>query len=251
MWLQRSACLSGFALSLVFAVLTSAPAAAGQKGSVTGVPLTEEELSRFSGTLGGGFSCVLGVTNPPQTSLRYIIPPDDQFYTFLQPPQCVACAGTNSARLSTAHVVLNFVALCSTVPIEYSIVAADTGCAEPVPGALLCGPTLVNLVPPTLGLQDFALPLPDSCQFTGSAFLCIKFISFPPECNTQTTSPHLVLASGGCPECRSYNFFETEKDDLCKEPDRLSGQPIFYAEATSCFVPALARTWGSLKIRYR
>lgn len=247
------------ALALLACGFASVPAGAAQKTVATAVPLTPQELSELTAHLSGGFSCDLGVTVFPYTpessrvpvaSLDYILPPDDQFYTLLQPPQCTACGNTNSARLSNAHIVLNVLAPC-TMPIEYSIVAADTGCTQPDPLALICAPTQTNLVPTSVGLVNFTLPLPDSCQFTGPAFLCITFKSFPVGCDQANNRPRLVLASGGCPACQSFNYFDTDKADLCVEPDALTGQPLFYAEAWSCFTPTLPRTWGALKIRYR
>jgi hypothetical protein len=240
----------GLVCAIVAATVAGQPSFADRKVEAVATPLTQSELDQLRGSILQGFSCTIGVTSTPVASIDYILPPDDHFYTYLSPPQCAACAGTNNARLLTAHVVLNIRTLCS-MPIEFTIYAADTGCAEPNLFAQQCITTATTLTPTTLGLVDFALPLPDSCQIGPGSFLGITFKSFPTACNGSSSRPLMILTSGGCPVCRSYNYFETERDDLCREPDMLTGQPLFFVEAASCFTPTRPRSWGALKILYR
>jgi len=241
--------LSCLAFAVALGVAVGVPAAVAGKVTPIATPLTPEQVSELAFRLTGS-SCVLGATGTPITSYNYIIPPDDRFFVRLEAPQCVECQGTDTARLSTIHIVLNFITPC-TLPIRYSVVMADTGCTQPIEETLVCGATDANLVGNQAGLIDFALPMPDSCKVTGQQFLAVNFKILPPECNVAGNRPLLILTSGGCQQCKSWNYFEDERNDLCGPPDPLPGLPMIFAEAWSCFVPNLPRTWGQLKIRYR
>lgn len=240
---------SCFALALVITASIGAQAAAGTKVTPVATPVSEEDLADFNSRL-GGFTCRLGPQGVAFTSWDYIIPPDDRFFVWIEPEQCLDCQGTDTARLATLHVVLNFLTPC-TIPISYTVVAADTGCTQPDESIGLCGTTDANLVGDQVGLIDFALPFPDSCRVTHGGFIRVNFKVLPPECNVPSNRPRMILASGGCPTCKSWNYFEDEQNDLCVAPDPLPGEPMIWAEAWACYVPNRARTWGQLKIRYR
>jgi hypothetical protein len=254
----RTATIPMLALSMALLVLHPAAAACDGKSDPVPTWLSQEDLARLSSSIvEGSIACNLGYPGPPLSSIVYIIPPNDQFYTLLRPNGCAACAGANAARLSRIHLVLNFRRPC-TIPIQYGIVAnaGTDSCPFPNPGAQLCLAQSANLTAATAGAYDFPLTLPDSCKITGPSFLAVNFVTFPPACNNPNidlligTTPMLVLINT-CTQCSSFNFFETEQDDLCVEPDQLSGNPMMYAEAFSCYVPTFRRTWGQLKIRYR
>lgn len=255
--------LSMLAMVMAPLVLQPAGAAGTEKSDPVPTRLSEADLERLaSQVVDGTVACNLGYSGPPLTSIVYIIPPNDQFYTLLKPGQCPACAGTDAARISRVHVVLNFRRACS-IPIQYAIVAngGTEECPFPNPGAQHCLTRTAMLTAPAPGAYDFPLEFPvstpaDSCKFNGSAFLMVNFVSFPPACNNPNidlligTTPMLVLINT-CTQCSTYNFFEDERDDVCLPPDQVEGNPMMYAEAWSCFVPNLRNSWGSLKIRYR
>jgi len=254
----RTTTLAMVALVTAILVLQPAGAAGSDKSNPEPTWLSPSDIDRLASmVVDGTVACNLGYSGPPVSSTVYIIPPNDQFYTLLTPGQCAACAGADAARLNRVHVVLNFRRAC-TIPIQYSIVAngGTPECPSPNPGAQLCLTQSASLTAAAPGAYDFPLTLPDSCKFSGSAFLAINFVSFPSACNNPNidlligTTPMLVLINT-CSVCNSYNIFETETDDLCLEPDALNGNPMMYAEAWSCFVPTLKRSWGSLKIRYQ
>src|SRR6185503_8078496 len=48
--------------------------------------------------------CQLGIFSAPNSAYGYILPPDDGYYTLLNPAQCQDCPPGTPLRLLTAHV---------------------------------------------------------------------------------------------------------------------------------------------------
>ena len=60
--------------------------------------------------------CKLGVTRTPAWFVDWLYPPDDAYYTLLDPADCAGCTGPNGLLLSNAHAMLkNFGPLESVV----------------------------------------------------------------------------------------------------------------------------------------
>src|SRR6185503_20998977 len=59
-------------------------------------------------------ACQMGVLPPPGTAFGYILPPDDIYYTLLDPANCSACLPPAAAGrlMQVAHVLLYFTEPC-------------------------------------------------------------------------------------------------------------------------------------------
>jgi hypothetical protein len=180
-------------------------------------------------------ACMLGVTGDPAYLVNYLYPPDDAYYTLLDPTTC-GCLGAKGVLLSNAHMMLRFPTVCS-IPVSVAIVAADETdplCPVPLPGQYLCGPI------------NYTLALPEGCCITQKAFLVITFTG----AGSCTTLP-LLITTDGCENCISYNVYPSGFDDLCLDIG-FPGNPNMYVEAACCDTdPALRGTWGRLKTLYR
>jgi hypothetical protein len=193
-------------------------------------------------------TCTLGVTDAPAYLVNYLLPPDDAYYTLLDPALC-GCAGPGGVLLSNAHAFLNFQMACS-IPVSVGVVAADLTdplCPRPIPGQYLCGPINYNLAPAAAGNYDFSFALPAGCCITQKAFLVVTFL----QTGDCTTLPRLIT-SAICNGCFSYNVYPpTGFDDLCVDIG-FPGNPIMYVDAGCCdVVPTHHDTWGRLKTMYR
>ena len=193
-------------------------------------------------------ACNLGVTGDPAWIVNYLYPPNDAYYTMLDPAACGACPGPNGVLLSNAHALLNFPMACS-IPVSVAVVAADLTdplCPVPLPGQYICAPVNYNLAPGAAGNWDFTFAMPLGCCITQKAFLVIEFTGT----GTCTTLPRLITTDV-CDPCVSYNVYPGGFDDLCVDIG-FPGNPNMYVEAACCDqVPALRGTWGRMKTLYR
>lgn len=248
-----------FRALLAAALLLLTPALAAADGPSAGAvvkPLTTEDLNRIgSATTDAALICNLGFIETPISSTPILLA-GNEYYSLVRPGQCAACSGTNAARLTRAFIGLDFRNTC-TVTIQYALVgnAGDELCPIPDRNTTLCATGTKNYTATTKGAQLVELVLPDSCQFQGSAFLKVTFPGFPPGCDDPNTdllvgtTPMSVLINSRT-ACSSYRYDGTMVD-LCGPSGTVPGNPMVYAEAWSCFVPNLRRSWGSLKIRYQ
>lgn len=193
-------------------------------------------------------TCLLGVTGDPAWAISYLAPPDDAYYTLLDPAAC-GCTSPGGVLLSTAHVVLFFQTLACALPVTVSVVAADLtdpACPAPLPGQVICSPVSYTLNPAAIGLWDFTLPLNAGCCITGKAFLRVTIDGV----GTCSTLPKLV-STDGCESCVSWNGYPPSyMDELCAVG--FPGNPNMYVEAACCdAVPAHVGTWGRIKSMYR
>lgn len=192
-------------------------------------------------------ACQLGVTAAPAYIIDYLYPPNDSYYTLIDPVAC-GCVGPNGVLLASAHAILNFQMAC-TIPVSVGVVVADLtdpDCPVPVPGKYVCGPTNYNLMPGAAGNYDFSFALPSGCCITEKAFLMITFTA----AGTCTSLPRLITTDG-CEKCMSYNVYPGGSDDLCVDIG-FPGNPNMYVDAGCCeLVSAPRGTWGRVKTLYR
>ena len=192
--------------------------------------------------------CTLGITDPPMYYVDYLYPPNDAYYTLLNPATC-ACTGAGGVLLSSGHILLNFQQACS-IPVTIAVVRADLtdpNCAVPIPGQYICQPVAYNLAVTAAGNYDFTMPLNSGCCITEKAFLVVTFTG----AGTCTTLPRLITTEV-CDNCTSYNVYPPSGfDDLCADIG-FPGSPVMYVDAACCdVVPAQRGTWGRLKTMYR
>jgi hypothetical protein len=191
-------------------------------------------------------SCQLGVTDLHFT-MNYLYPPDDAYFTLLDPSLC-ACGGPGGMSVTNTHAVLDFPEPCS-IPVTVAIVAADLSdpsCPVPIPGQYLCEPVNYDLEVTNAGGYDFLMPLEAGCCITQKAFLQITFR----EVGDCGGVPSLYV-SFLCDPCTSWNDWPGgAMTDLCD--GYLLGNPTMYVDASCCgAVPTLPKSWGSLKTTYR
>jgi hypothetical protein len=237
-------------LVLAALALVVAPSYADRPAAQIGTPHgTLHQVVVGHKLLGGNTTCVLGVTGPASFPMFYLYPPNDQYYTLIEPSQC-GCSGSGGVQLTNAHVMLDFPEPCA-IPVEIGVVAADLtdpACPAPILGEYLCGPIAYELSGvEEPGQYEFSLSLTGGCCITQKAFLMITFVSGG-DCGGL---PGLMIDTSVC-GCTSYNAWPDGGDqayDLC---GTLPGSPVMYADATCCSpVPVVPQTWGGLKATYR
>jgi hypothetical protein len=191
--------------------------------------------------------CKVGVTGDPHLTMMYLYPPDDEYYTLLDPESC-ACPEEEGIAPIAAHVTLDFAEACS-IPVTVAIVAADgsnPSCPQPVRELDLCPRVDYNLTVTEAGLYDLSIPLPSGCCIRQAAFLMISFRAVG-DCGRV---PGLAMQFE-CNPCVSWNYWpDGALVDLCD--GYLLGNPNMYVEATCCSsVPVQPHTWGHVKSMYR
>jgi hypothetical protein len=191
-------------------------------------------------------ACQLGV-NDPHFTMNYLYPPDDEYYTLIDPAAC-GCAAQGGVLATTAHMILDFPEAC-TIPVTVAIVAADLSdpsCPTPIRGQYLCPPVEYDIAVSNPGGYDFLMPLGGPCCITQKAFLVITFR----EVGDCGSVPGLYV-SFGCEPCASWNYWPGgAMVDLCE--GYLLGNPNMYVDAACCdVVPTLPASWGQLKSMYR
>ena len=194
--------------------------------------------------------CTMGVNASPAYIINYLLPPDDAYYTLLDPANCSCPDG--KIQINTAHLLLNFQVACAQ-PVTVRIVPAiDTGngCLVPDPANPVCGPVGYNLAPAAPGNYQFNLPIPAGCCITQKVFLEIDFVAPGAGCSTAATRPRLIT-SATCVPCTSYNIYPGGNDDLCVDIG-FPGNPIMWVDGDCCSsTPAGNASWGRLKSLYR
>jgi hypothetical protein len=190
-----------------------------QIGNVTSIPTT----------------CQLGVVGPSIGSFGYVDPPDDVYYTLLNPANCPTCPG-DKYRLTTAHLLLYFTEPCN-IQVTVSVVPAvesSPGCFAPnrVPPPI-CPPT-TYLVDDGGALEqnlDVQFAMPADCCISGPAFLVFEFDE-----GTCAEGRPRFLTPASCNNCTQYNVYPLKPsgDDLCAVLSPNLHGPIMYADAECC-----------------
>jgi hypothetical protein len=241
-------------LVAVCIALAVAPAFASKPDPASlGTPATSQQSIKM-GEIQGAPLCQLGVLGPAANAYGYILPPDDGYYTLLDPASCGSCPG-GSYKAVTAHTELFFTAPCE-IPVTVTLVQAQQltpGCWSPNPFAPLCPPTqyMVNDGGQSNVCVDYTLALDPTCCFQGPVFLLIEF-----DQGTCPTSRPAFCGPAACNLCTQYNFYPgvgVPGDDLCAvlAPFGLFGN-VMYADVECCAAtPTLPGSWGKLKTTYR
>ena len=214
----------GSTLFLPIAFLLAAGLAHAAKPTPLIQPVAGGPLPAIGGATGEAqFDCQTGIIGPPVYSVGYIYPPDDSYYTLIDPSDC-ECPDTTGVLVSAAHIVLHF-EWAFSIPVRVGIVQADLSdeeCPIPIPGQYLCPPVDYDLQGPGYGIHDIALPLSADCVATERSFLEITFTEWAYDI------PVLIL-TGSCESCRSYNYYPGDNYDLCTFG--FEGNPIMYVDA--------------------
>jgi len=197
-------------------------------------------------------TCTLGVTGAPAFLVNYLLPPNDGYYTLIDPAQCTACP-LGIVTPVKAHALLNWRGLC-TQPVSVGIYGATggPGCYSPDPSVVICAPVTFNVSVPAAGNYDISFPLASGCCLNQPVFLKIEFVSASNGCSTSTTIPRLIT-TGACDQpCTSWNIYPGGFDDLCDPIIGFPGNPIMNLEVDCCTAtPTHQRSWGTLKSHYR
>jgi hypothetical protein len=238
--------ISGAFLALAAVVSFSVPATAARPVAKAGALKPTTRSVVVGRQLQSVPTCALGVPGPASFPMFYLYPPEDRYFTLLDPAVC-ECGEELGAYLSAAHVQLDFPEAC-TIPVTVAVVAADMsdpGCAVPLPGDYLSPPVAFDLSASEPGQYDFALPLTGVC-IEQKAFLLITFVTGG-DCGSW---PGLMIDGAYC-GCVAYNAWPGSGDpsDLC---GALPGSPVMYVDASCCsVVPTLGQSWGRVKTQYR
>ncbi|HKQ57483.1 MAG TPA: hypothetical protein VJY35_06415 [Candidatus Eisenbacteria bacterium] len=202
-------------------------------------------------------ACSMGVLPPPGTAFGYILPPDDIYYTLLDPANCGACH-ENGRLLTTAHVLLYFTEPCQ-IPVSVSITPAfdnePDGCFTPNPFAPpLCAPVqyVVNDGGVLNQCVQYDLPITSACCVNGKAFLTLEFDQGT--CGSGRPA-FCATGAGACVNCVQYNFYPGATfpgDDICAVIGSQVGVINMWADSDCCDpTPTLPGSWGLLKTLYR
>ena len=141
MQLRYRSVLSLVAVCLALAV---APAFAAKPEPTPLAPPTGPSVQIQLGSITSTLTpCDLGVLPPSANAYGYILPPDDGYYTLINPgTNCPACH-QNGRLLTTAHMQLYFTEPCE-IPVTISVVPA----VEVTPGCLGPNPFAPPICPP-------------------------------------------------------------------------------------------------------
>ncbi len=232
-------------LLLLVALLVAVPALARtvpQAERLLGTPLKLAQPNQVTG------DCVMGVAGDAAWAVDYLAPPEDAYYTLLDPSTC-GCTGTTGVMLAWAHMVLYFPTAACSFPVTVSVVAADLtdpACPVPLPEQVICPPLSYTPAPTSTGLWDFCMPLYAGCCVTTKVFLKVQFDGTG-DCSAM---PKLVTTDA-CEPCVSWNGYPpTHMDELCGLG--FPGNLKMYVGGICCdVVPTLGGTWGRLKTLYR
>lgn len=233
--------------------LAIAPAFAEKSPTSVGPASTSQQSIKY-GEITGGTLCQLGIVPPAALQFGYILPPDDAYFTLMNPANCGSCPG-NSYRATAAHVLHSFTAPCE-IPVTVGLVAANEnapGCFSPNPFAPLCTPTTytINDGGVTTPCVDYELALDPSCCFTGPVFLMIEY-----DGGTCPSGRPAFCGPASCSNCTQYNYYPGATfpgDDLCVvlTPFGVFGINM-WADIECCpATPTTPDSWGKLKTMYR
>jgi hypothetical protein len=247
-------------IALCFAAATPLPAAAEKvflPGDIHPVDPSIPSIDVGPTVMTAG-TCTLGGPTTPYDEIDYFQPPDDEYYTLLDPGTCTQCTATKTLTVDAVHLSIYFRTLC-TQPVMVSIVEAKDGpCPEPDLTKVLVPPTHFDLPGPGPGIFIFNLALPSPVCLRGKAFLGITVTQFGSGCEADgINTPTLVYGDTlQCQPCRYYNYYfdgtDFVRSQLCKPGGLLTPGPlVHYVTGTCCaLVPVMPATWGQLKIRY-
>ena len=110
-----------YALFLAATCVLPGSAALAAKPYASTTPLLGEPMGKLSvgSPASAEVTCTLGELGTPAFSFNYLLPPNDAYYTLLDPEQCVGCTG-GILQLDIAHVFLSFPVLCQ-IPVSVAM----------------------------------------------------------------------------------------------------------------------------------
>lgn len=247
---------------LVIALSALASVSAHAEGKVI-LPADIHSIERLDGrievgtsTHAGGF-CQPGAYSQFDILEDYFLPPNDMFFTLIDPATCTECTETGTVTVDRVHVTMNFRTACNQ-PVLVSIVEARNACPEPDLTKVLMAPIEFNLPSPGPGTFQFDLNLGTPVCVRGKAFLNITVDRFGTGCEIEEqTTPNLAYADTNlCQPCHYYNYYtdgaEISREHLCRTAGRLTPGPFLHWVSGNCcpLVPTLPATWGQIKMRY-
>ena len=203
--------------------------------------------------------CALGGTLPFFDDIDYIDPPQDQYFTLLDPATCTDCTATGTMTVDQIHVRLTFQTACSQPAIVRLVEAKNPGCPEPDLTKPLMSYLPVDIVAPGPGQWEAVVNLPDPVCLRGQSFLEVTFDAIGGGCNDGISVLPPYIAYGDtnqCVPCHYYNYYESggdlTKEHLCRAIGHwLPGPLLHWATGHCCsLIPVQPATWGRLKIRY-
>ena len=206
--------------------------------------------------------CQLGEHRGPIGYVLYVYPPNDRYFTLLDPAQCTACPAQSGVLLDVAHIGLAFPVAC-TQHVTVSVVGTKpggAGCLVPDESHLLCTSASFTLTAPSPGAYNVALPLPSGCCIDQPVFLSFNFYDVS-TCYPGYSQVGLVVVGLPCASCETWNFYPNSggpgdaHDEMCTAASWPSGAGniFMYADAECCnlVTPTERGTWGRIKILYR
>jgi hypothetical protein len=138
---------------------------------------------------------------------------------------------------------------------EVSIVGGVPGpnCLVPDPSQVLCAP-ITQTISGTGNLSAFhTVNFPGECCVPATAFVLIRFTGLG-QCASGGTSPGLAASTAACVPCTQFvtaaNIFPTTTE-WCNEVGAANATWLSLSVDCCPVVPALGRSWGSVKSLYR
>jgi hypothetical protein len=204
-------------------------------------------------------SCALGGVLPFFDDIDYIDPPQDQYFTLLDPATCTECTATGTMTVEEIHVRLTFQTACSQPAIVRLVEAKNEGCPEPDLTKPLMSYLPINVVAPGPGQWEALIALPEPVCLRGKAFLEVTFDQIGSLCTDgiQELPPYIAYGDTNlCEPCHYYNFYSSggdlNKEQLCRAIAHWTPGPLLHWVTGHCcsLIPVQPATWGRLKIRY-
>ena len=189
----------------------------------------------------------------------WFLPPEDRYYTFIDPEACGCQYGLN---LTSAHWDLWWTAACE-IPIEITLVAAvetsqGSGCWIPDDNQPLGAPVSATLSSSALlQVVDHAFPLDWPC-LNQKAFISFSLLTngdCPVDVPTQTLESPRALSDDTPDACVSYNTYPGSAGplDMVDPSYNFGGNLTMWVTGDCCTLemPTFQRSWGKVKTLYR
>lgn len=203
-------------------------------------------------------ACIVGESRVASFLYFGVLEVGDNHYTLVDPASCTACTNgmilLNNARFRTRTASGS--PPCP-ITVETSIVAASlvSGCYAPDTTRVLCQPTTYTLSVTSVN-QTLAVPISNGCCIDQAAYIRIRVLDNQcPLFDANNPSlghwPGLGALNTPCVPCRTY--FHSSQTGVMIEgcSANYAANDGISSEADCCdIVPALPRSWGSVKSLY-
>src|SRR5262245_45278314 len=128
-------------------------------------------------------SCALGGVLPFFDDIDYLDPPQDQYFTLLDPATCTECTATGTMTVEEIHFRLTFQTACSQPAMVRLVEAKNDGCPEPDLTKPLMSYVPASINAPGPGQWEASITLPEPVCLRGKAFLEVTFDQIGSACN--------------------------------------------------------------------